>query len=462
MLGGGHDHWALDDEFDDDEAGKFDASKQRMSRQAEALGEEFACSGRPISELGQDLFSNAYMPYRLAFGRGLARGAPDRNAAWNELVEALHILGSENYNFSVLSGFIDETDTQNRPAAQALLDQCLTDSLLQAAIVGLTPSRSFDDNDLERSIAALQNPEVGAWMYGDLLWRDSYAGLPDDRLLDLVGILLDKPNGDNVILHGLCMKLHDEPKEVDTLGTRFRRVGLVAATQRLVRSQDDPGGSTDHDMERVIRAAFSFEGNEAEKEAWLDVIFTVVDENHGYMHSFDDAIRTTAELAPEEFLNRIFSGDEDIQKKRRFFIERGGMDRLPLAGIDINALIAWCQSQSNEEVWPVIGASIQLWERGSDQGGIELPDTALRFLEASPHPTEVLKAFASKLEPMSWSGSRADIMQGRTEAFRTLVQHPNQDIAKAASDVIREITKRIDTERRWEQRRDEEREQTFE
>jgi len=215
-------------------------------------------------------------------------------------------------------------------------------------------------------------------------------------------------------------------------------------------------------MERVIRAAFSFEGNEAEKEAWLDVIFTVVDENHGYMHSFDDAIRTTSELAPEEFLNRIFSGDEDIQKKRRFFIERGGMDRLPLAGIDINALIAWCQSQSNEEVWPVVGASIQLWEKGSDQGSIELPDTALRFLEASPYPTEVLKAFASKLEPMSWSGSRADIMQGRTEAFRTLVQHPNPDIARAASDVIREITKRIDTERRWEQRRDEEREQTFE
>lgn len=462
VLGGGHDHWALDEGFDHDEPKKFEASERRLSGHAEELGEEFACAGRPISELGQGLFSNEYMPYGLAFGRGLARGARKRNAAWSELVKELHRTGFENYNFSVLSGFIEETDIQDRPAAQALLDQCLADRMLRTAIVGLTPSRSFDGNDLERCIAAIQHPDTEPWMYGVLLWQDFYAGLPEDRLLDLAGILLDKPNGDGVVLNALSMRLHGEPKEVDTLGVRFRRLGLAAATQRLRRNQDDPGGTTDHDMERVIRAALSFGGNEAAKEEWLDAIFTVVDEDHGYMHSFDGVIRTTAELSPEEFLNRIFADDEDIQRKRRFFIEHGVMERLPLASVDIDILIAWCQSQSNVDVWPVVGASIQLWVINSDDEKLVLSDAAKTFLEASPHPVEVLKAFADKLEPMSWSGSRADIMQSRTEAFQTLAQDPDPDIARAASEVIKEIRKRIDSERRWEQKRDEEREQRFE
>jgi len=462
VLGGRHDHWALDDEFDHDEPKKHDASERRLSRQAEELGEEFACSGRRISELGRDLFATEHMPYRSAFGRGLARGALDRNAAWNELVEELHRAGSENYNFSVLSGFIEETNTQDRPAAQALLDQCLADTMLRTAIVGLTPSRSFDVNDLERCIAALQNPEVGAWMYGDLLWQDFYAGLPEDRLLDLVGILLNKPNGDGVALHGLCMKLHGEPKEVDTLGIHFRRVGLVAATRRLLRIDNDPGGSGDHDMERVIRAALSFEGNDEQKAAWVDAIFTEIEDRYGYIHAFDGAIRTTAAILPEEFLDRAFSGDPEHRRHRRMIIERGLMDKLPLGRVDIEVLIGWCNRQPNHDVWPLVGANIELWVKESDDGKTELSTTAVKFLEASPHPEAVATAFARKLEPMSWSGSRADIMQDRTTAFQVLVGHSNPGIAKAAGDAVREITKRIDAERRREQRSDEEREQRFE
>ena len=462
VLGGGHDSWELDDEFDHDEPKEYDASRQRLSRQAEELGEEFACSGRPMSELGKDLFAPEYMPCRTAFGRGLARGSLDRNAAWHELVEELHRFGSKNYDFSVLCGFIEEIELQNRPETQALLDQCVEDAYLRTAVVGLTPSQSFDGDDLERCITALQHPDTLPSMYGVLLWGDFYAGLPEDRLLDLVGILLDKPNGDDVVLDGLYMKLHCKSKETGTLGVRFHRIGLLAATRRLIRSQYDLGGSTDHKTECVIRAAFSFEGNEPEKEAWLDAIFTVVDKKHGYMNRFDNAIRTTAKLAPESFLNRVFVGDEDVQRKRWHFIGHGGLGKLPLAGIDIKVLIEWCLGQANPNVWPVVGAGIKLWIEDSDNGNTKFSEEALRFLEASPQPELVLKAFACLLEPKSWSGSRADIMENRTMAFRVLVEHSNPDIARAAEIEIKKITKRIDAARQLQRRCDEKREQRFE
>lgn len=463
VLGGRSDHRVLDDEFDDVEPNKYISSDKRLFMRVEELGEEFACSGRPMSDLGQDLFSTKCMRGRLeAFGRGLARGAPDRNAVWHELVEELHQCGSKSFNFSTLSGFVDEIDMQDRPAAQAMLDQCQNDTLLRTVIVELTPSRSFDEKDLERCIAVLRHAEISPEMYGVLLWHDSYARLGEDRLLDVIGILLNKPNGDDVVLNSLSTKLCGKPEAVDALGLRIRRVGLTAATQRLIRDQDDPSGSADYEMESVVREAFSFDGNEDEKEKWLDSIFAVADRYYGGMHGFDNAIRTTAELAPLGFLDRAFSGDESTRKKRRVFIENAGMDSPSLADVDIEVLIRWCESQADEEVWQVVGASINIWKNGSDEGTVEFSETAMRLLEASPAPEAVLKAFARKLEPTLCSDSLADIMQYRMTAFQALVQHSCPEIAKAAGDMIKEITKEIDEVQRWEHRCNEGVEQRFE
>ena len=457
------DHRTLDHEFDEEDPNKYLSSERRLSKRSEDLGEEFACSGQPMSELGQDLFSTECIPGRLeAFGRGLARGALDRNSVWQELVQELHQFGSKMFNPSVLSGFIEKIDMQDRPAAQALLDQCAGDTLLRTVIVELTPSRSFDERDLERCIAALQHADTSPGMYHVFLWRDFGAGIPEDRLLDLIEILLDKPNGDGVVLQGLSMKLNGEPKEADILGARIRRVGLMAATKRLFKSQDDQSGSMDDDMESAIRAAFSFDDNVDEKKEWLNAIFAAVDRNHGYVHSFDDAIKATAELAPCSFLDRAFSGDDSTRQRRRVFIEGGGMDHPPLAGVDIEILISWCQRQADAGVWPFVGAGINLWKNGSDEGTVELSETAMRFLEASPNPEAVVKAFARNLELAVCFGSLADVMQSRTTAFQVLVQHSNPKIAKAAADVINEISKRIAETRQWEQGLDEDREQRFE
>ena len=468
VFGGWEDLRELYDEFDDEDPKKYDSSERRLSKRSEELGEEFACSGRSMSELGQDLFLNECMSFRLeAFGRGLARTTPNCDAAWHEMVAELHRYGAESFNCSVLSGFIEEIDTQDRPAAQAMLDQCLDDKLLRRVFVELTPPRSFDEKDLERCIAALQHADTRVEGYLSLLWHDFYAGLPENRLLDLIGILLKKPNGDDIVLNGLCIKLRREPRETnhkdaDILGVQMRRVGLMAATQRLIRSQRDPGGATDHNMESVVRAAFSFDGIEDEKEKWLDAIFASVDQCGGYMRSFDGAIRATAELEPNSFLDRVFSGDEDTRRRRCLFIESEVMNKLPMAGVDIEVLIRWCQSQADPGGWPVVGAGINLWKMGADGSTVELSEAAVRFLEASPAPEAVLRAFARKLELGVCYGPLSDIMQNRMTAFRALVRHCNPDIATAAGDVIKGAAERINEMRQWEQRVDEEFEQRFE
>jgi hypothetical protein len=312
-------------------------------------------------------------------------------------------------------------------------------------------------------MTVLDHEDTHPWMFGAILWQDDFAHLPAERLLELAERLLIKPNGNDVLLDALSMKLHNKDPAEDTLGPELRRLGLKAATKSLLEDQNDPGGNKGYRIENVIRAALSFGGNEAERSEWVDTIFSVVDERYGYIHSCEKAIETTAELMPEDFLNRIFQGTEDQQQRRRFFIRNGGMRRCPLGKISVGELIRWCQKQNDANAWELIAFGIRVWEKGDDnRGGNSIRASAIEFLEAAPEPEKILHAYADRVTPSSWSGSRVNVMQPRADAIEEITQHESTEIADAAKATSAWLKKAIERERVREQKEDEEREQRFE
>jgi hypothetical protein len=462
VLGRGHDYWALDADFDHDDTKKYQEAEKRLEAKALRLGENFAASDLELDELGSGLFSSDWMPYRAAFGRGLARGVHGLRVGWQQLIEQLEQQPEVNKDFAVFGGFIEEADSIDPAIAQDLLDQCAQHPELRHVLVGLHPRREFTETDLDRCMALLDDPDTCARMYGPVLWRDEYSSLPGPRALELAQRLLRKPSGDDVVLDALSMKLHGEEAAMDTLGSDLRLVGLRAAIQRIQRDHNDPGGSMDHDMERVVGAALRFSGNEAEKLEWLDTIFAVVDERYGYIHAFENAIETTVALAPEEFLHRVFESTEEEQHRRLFFIRHGGLRRSPLAKIDVDVLIEWCRARNDISVWVSVAAGISLWPEDGDPGAVTMSESAVRLLEASPEPEAVLEAFAERVTPSSWSGSRANVMQPRADAIGRLVKHERAEIAEAAKSISARLVKWIDREKLRERQEDEGREQRFE
>ncbi|MFG6565347.1 hypothetical protein ACGYLI_14095 [Sulfitobacter sp. 1A13421] len=463
VLGKGHDHWALDDEFDDSSDDKYRAAEDRLAAKATDLGENFAASDHRLDELGADLFSNDWMPYRKAFGIGLAKGAHNYREGWQGLLEHLANSSGSNHDFAVIGGFIEEVAAKNNGLSKELLDECAEHPQLQKVLVGLHPWNEFTEADLDRCVALLDHEETRTWMFGPILWRDNYAHLPSERLVGLAQRLLAKADGDDTLLEALTMKLHGEDPADDTLGPELRKLGLKAATKSLLADHSDPGGSKDYRMENVINAALSFDGNDAEKNEWLDTIFSVVDERYGYIHSFEKAIETTAGLMPMAFLNRVFQGTEDEQNRRTFFIRHGGIRRCPLSKIVVADLIEWCQQRNEPDVWGLVASGIKLWEKGDSQrDGSSITSSAVEFLEAAPEPEPVLHAYADRVTPSSSSGSRADVMQPRADAIAELIQHEREEIAQAAKSVSDRLAMEIERERVRDRQRDEEREQRFE
>ncbi|GGD25594.1 hypothetical protein GCM10011513_23900 [Franconibacter daqui] len=462
VLSKGRDFWALNADFEREGPNKFIKIKEILNAKAFQLGQDFAVSMHELDELGPNLFLRDGMPYRVEFGKGLAKGAPDLRVYWQKLITQMNLQHKSQSDFSVIRGFIEETNSIDKALAQELLDQCAQHSELRFELVNLHPWQAFTEIDLDRCMSLLDDSDIRPHMYGAILWGEQFSNLPESRVLELAQRLLSKPNGDEVVLEALSMKLADKGDATDTLGLALRTIGLSAAIQRFQRDHNDLGGYLDYAMERVIDATLRFDGNEAEKLEWLNTIFAVVDEHFGYIYSFEDAIGITAAWMPKEFLSRIFDGTEDQQQRRLHFINHDDSHQSPIAKIDVDILIVWCATTKDPQVWASVASGINLWSKDGEQSPICLQDDALRFLEASPEPRAVLEIFAEHVAPSSWSGSRANVMQPRVEAIGRLVTHERADISKSARAVYEKLTNWVEKEKERERLEDEALEQRFE
>lgn len=462
VLSGERDYWALDDDFDHNADDKYTDAQKRLAAKAQLLGESFAISDHKLYELGSNLFYSGWMPYRTAFGKGLAKGTCAQKVYWQELVDELKLHPEANKDFSVFRGFIEEVDFVNRGLAQEILDQCAQHSDLRRVLVDLHPRKEFTINDLNRCIAILDDSDISPFMYGAILWRKEYGDLPKECILDLTSRLLSKPNGDDVVIDALSMKLHGKDESLDTLGVEFRLLGIRAAIMRLKRDGEDSfRGDSDYYLECVIDAALRFDGNESEKLEWLDTIFDVIDRSYGCLYSFENVLGKTASLMPEEFLCRIFEGT-DRQKKSRLYFIRDDRNGSALEKIDKNILLEWCRTKNDSSIFATIATGINLWAKDDTLSATTLSEVAIKLLELAPEPNVVLEAFAEWTTPSCWSGSRANIMQSRADAISQLITHERIDISIAAKSVNEKLIRWIDNERIRESKDAEGREQRFE
>lgn len=465
VLSKGCDFLIFDDEFDGNESEKHQKSLRRIEAKAEKLGEDFAISGKEISILGSDLYSLGNASRKIAFGRGLAKGVNDHDTLWRDLVMRLEGSGEESPDCSVLQGFIKGVALDDREKATEFLDQSAKHPLLRQ-LTWMHLGKKSTVADLDRCMEALRHAESADMRYSSIFWWVIYADLPHSRIVDLAKRLLEKPDGDEVILEGLSMKLRDTDSSVDALGEDLRRIGLIAATRCLSRKYNNPSESvdpgTEYAMKEVVGAALRFEDNDQEKITWLDEIFTIADKNHGLLYAFKGAIKAAAGMMPEEFLDRVFVDDEKSREARCLFIRQGKSADLPLAKIGIRTLIEWCERKTRPEVWTVMASGVNLWVTDDDDKSVALSDDAIAFLEAVPDAGAVLDIYVDRLKCRSWVGSRADMMQPKIDAIGVLTKHPNSEIAAAARSIVAELSKFIDDERERERRHDRERERRFE
>ena len=165
---------------------------------------------------------------------------------------------------------------------------------------------------------------------------------------------------------------------------------------------------------------------------------------------------------PRAFLDGFLGEDIEFNPRiARAFSEDIGKDKHPLARIEDDIVLEWCELNPDTR-YPSVAAAMQPYQADGQDGELEWTPLAQSIISNSSDPVLVLNEFKAALRPTSWSGSRAEIMQKRLPLITSLINHDKPLVAEWAAREEVKFSKEISSERKLELERDTARDERFE
>ena len=457
--------WALDEELDLNDDQKWQKARDHAATRAYDLGTVVAGEPHVIDELSWELFTALGYEHLVEFGRGMASARSDLRALWNRLVECLEIAGDKARHCGVLEGVLRVIHKHDEPPAQEILDEAVQNGALRKFIVGLQMSVPLGSTGLERLHGALDFDNTPLWQFGCLAWHRPLDTLSETDVRDLMQRILDKPSGAEIVLQGLAMRLHALKDDNLTLNSDLKRLGLRTSATLMRQDADSyQNDLTSHYLSEVLASCLEEVEFPEETARVIDAYLEQLRASYGYVYGLEEAVTVLAEKATSRFLDGVFF-DPILEEHHRQGVFREQHDEKNLlSGVSAQALLDWCRQgdfQVQERLSMLSGA-IYPFEKEPDGDGVVLSEQARAIIEEAQDPSVILRNLCSSVQPSGWSGSLADIVAKRGQAFEVLLKHERPDIRAAAETQIAEIKRREEQERRYERESDRQREQRFE
>ena len=461
VLRADHELPTLNEEFDFDDNQSWQEANDRAAERAYDLGTVVAGEPHVMDELAQELFT-AQNGYLFEFGKGVASKCNDLQGLWERLIEWLELAGDQACHSGVLNGVLKVTHNRDEPLAQKILDEAVQNRILRKFIVALHLVIPLERTGVERLLRSLDFEDTPLRQFGMLAWQRPLDMLSEADLRDLMLKMLGGPDGAEVVLDGLSMRLHVLKDDNLTLGPDLKRIALLASAALLRHRADfHYGDSIDFHLSEVLKSCMDEIEFPTETSEVFDAYLTRLRASHGYMGGIEKAVAILAEKATFRFLYGIFF-DPVLEDYRHTIFRVGRDEENPLSGVSVTTLLDWCRQDDFQGRLTMISEAIYPFEKEPEGDGVVLSEQAYAIIDATQEPSTVLKNFRSSVRPNGWSGSLANIIAKRGQAFRTLLEHDRSAICDAAEAAIAQINQWEEQERRYERLRDEQREQRFE
>lgn len=434
-----------------DENGDPVNSFEIMEATARQLGTALAADDSAFEELLPDLLRGGNRAW--SFGRGLASASADPETTWARLIQGFEQVSSEQRNVQVLRGFLAELWERNRDIAQHLLDSAPNQPLLLAFLPMLHTAVGLDEPGVDQLKRALIAGTVPVQTFQHFAYGRVTDHMAGAVLKDLLVLIADQPDGFEVALEVLSMRLFSdrsakrehEPELVDTCRELLKRIKFRKSNNQR----------RDRQLSDLVKASLSTsDAYPIAAEVSVRLLRAIADhQTSGFDH--DDLLAALVECQPAAVLDSFFL-DESLEKLVAIsvFYRLGGHRKNPADRISCDAMVAWCEGDRDRR-YPLM-ASIITFARCSEASGVlEWSEQAESILARAPNLRSVLEVFIERFRPMTWSGSRASIMDanaqllGRLELYVTpeLMPFVNHAQAQLALEVARERQRETEYDR---------------
>jgi hypothetical protein len=442
------------DKLEDNGVEDLPSGLRRNEAIARRLGKAVATDEEAFEALIEELVVGR--GHITSFGQGLLEGSPDPKATWDRLVAQFAKAKGER-SVQIFVGFISALQVRDSSLASALLDNAVTNDTLAPWYPVLQAAVRIDPKGLERIGLSLAIGKAPLRRYEHLAWTPEQIAAPELR--ELVLTIAAKPDGFQPALEILDVRIHSDDRNKQGHATEIIDTGRQLLRQVKFTKKRD---SDDYRFETISKACLvGEEGAEVAREVCRRLKGAVAKyETYGFYNG--GLLAGLLAVQPAAVLDALCSGDTtEIKKGIRILEVAGGQSKNLLDVVPGYVLLDWCDKEP-ENRYPIVGGSVT-WSFAADEAGPRRwTKIALDLLKNAPDRVEVLRAFLLRLRPMSWSGSRATVMESNLKLLDELEGFSDPIFKEFVAQEKVRFREEIDAERRKERITDRTRDERFE
>lgn len=431
------------------------------------LGELTAAKTEYLDRLGAKLWETRAQPLSW-FGKGLAAGSKDNSSMFALLVESFQKHRSKRVNLLLLDGYISGVNEADPRMGRHILERALRIPELKPyavsllSIVPITPWASATLLELARG------GELEAWRFEQLGYGRAHESIPDSELADLLAAINALDRGYLSTIRILSMRFFERKRGECTPNEELRSVARVAIRGLAAAHRDDLMQAQFHDIGRVLEEAFSGLAPESEIKEIIDLLCEGIRTCRLYQFELHEVINALIGSYPELFLDAVFDGSDNEQALSVLLFREGvAGEGVSLNHAPLDRVLAWCGTDQ-DRIMKVAEAVNAFSESDPSEASDESPKRVIlskhtkSLLGVARDKRKFVEILFEDLQPSSWSGSRADILEVRSKALTELLEYPDPELSAHVRANLNCIGQRIREEREAEAAEHNEREQRFE
>ncbi len=397
-----------------------------------------------------------------SFGKGLADGAANKIATWNELKEHLQRTPSENRSFTVFLGFLLGCSENLPSASNEILDGLVADDIFSEMFPQFQALVTIDQRGIERLHKSLELEKAPIGYFRYLAWGRAHETINDEDLAHLLDKISEREDGENVAIEILNMRFHGV-KEEDCLKSEHllaqsRKVLSMLAFSERVGRRNNKDHELGHLASLCLRGTPGIEATTQLCTHFLEALTN----NRVYTFDYPTLLTGLAKAQPDVFLSIFLEGDciKEYQRARLFSMDFERHDN-PINQISDEKILEWCECSPSTR-YPLISHAIQPFSKEKEGEEYCWKPIVTALIEKAPDVSLILDGLADSIYPTSWSGLRSEILQKRMSLIENLTRHENPTVNAWARRQKETLVGAIRSDREWEEKIERERSQSFE
>lgn len=445
-------------DFEDlDENGDLVKSFERMEMTARQLGTAVADNDSVFAEILPDLLRGGNRAW--SFGRGLAGASSDPQGTWGRLIQGFEQVASEQRDVQVLCGFLAELWEKNRGIAQHLLNSVPKQPQLLVFLPKLLTAVGLNEHSVDQLKRALTAGKVPVQMFLHFAYGRVTDHLAGGVLKDLLVLIADQPDGFDVALEVLSMRLFSDRSAKRELEPELMETGRELLQRIEFRKNNNQ--RRDRQLSDIVKVSLTT-SEDYSTAAEVSTRFLQAIANHEISgFDYDDLLAALLECQSAAVLDSLFSDESSERLSISVFYRLGRHRKNPADRISCDAIVAWCERDRGRR-YPLLASIVTFACCSEASDTLEWSEQAKTILNRAPDPRSVLEVFIKRFRPMSWSGSRASIMDANAQLLGSLELYIASDLVPFVSEAQVQLAQEVARARQRETEDDRVRDERFE